>query len=70
MTGRPHHPNYQAADLTFLIRDRDTKFTTASGAVFSAIAVRTVRTPVQAPRANAIAEAGPAAPAASAWTGS
>jgi transposase InsO family protein len=46
----------QAADLKFLIRDRDTRFTAAFGAVFTAIGVRTVRTPVLAPRANAIAE--------------
>jgi putative transposase len=45
----------QAADLKFLIRDRDTKFTATSGAAFTAIGMRTVRTPMQAPRANAIA---------------
>jgi len=45
----------QAGGLEFLIRDRDTKFTAAFGAVFTSAAVRIIRTPVRAPRANAIA---------------
>jgi transposase InsO family protein len=40
----------------FLIRYRDAKFTAAVDAVFTAIDLRIIRTPVQAPRANAIVE--------------
>jgi transposase InsO family protein len=45
-----------AETIKFLIRDRDSKFVSAFDAVFHSLGIRIIKSPVQAPGANAIME--------------
>jgi putative transposase len=46
----------RAGQFEFLIRDRDSKFTTAFNGVFAGNGTRVIKAPVRSPRANSFAE--------------
>ena len=56
---------HRVASFTFLIRDRDAKFTDTFDAVFASEAIRILRTPVRTPGRTRSPNAGSAPSAAS-----
>jgi putative transposase len=62
-------PGDRAADFCFLVRDRAGQFTDAFDDVFAGNSTQIIKTPVQAPRANAICERLAGTLRREAWTG-
>ena len=52
----PHRIHFSDSGVRFLIRDRDSKYSGPFDEVFRSEGIRIVKTPVRAPKANAIAE--------------
>jgi putative transposase len=64
----PYALNERQRSFRFLIHDRDSKFSGRFDAIFGSEGIEIVRTPVQAPNANAHAEHWVRTPGASAST--
>jgi transposase InsO family protein len=59
----------RAETIKFLLRDRGAKFAAAFDAVLQSVGIKTIRTPVRAPHANAIMERGSAPADGRSWIG-
>jgi len=67
---RNHGLDFADQDVRFLIRDRDSKYSGSFDEVFRSQKIRTVKTPVRAPKATRSLSASSGPSARSVWTGS